>query len=133
MLSTMLLVFNPRARLTLARRQDAPTDVRVAAPVRGRPLREEIIRGAQEPEIVDLLERVAAGAGDVDVELTDAAWDRLAALGLLVPEGDVPSPVRFRGAPSAEAGAPARDRARLRVNPTLRSHDPCGAPFAEDR
>lgn len=138
------VVLNPRAKLTLVRRQGAVVAVTVKAPVRGRPLKAITFARVNEPALVDFLERLAAIAGAVEADLDDASWARLRDAGLFVAESAVPRPVRFRCDPgdpprdlvplaSAVPRAVTRARtAQLRVSEGLRSPAALrGGPFDE--
>src|SRR5215212_5707538 len=93
------LTFNPHAELIVRRRQGEVVAVTAAAPVRGRPLSVVTFTGDREPAIFDLLRQIAARAGEVEVELAEADWERLADAGLLVSDDQVPFPPRFRCPP----------------------------------
>lgn len=136
MTATTALTFNPLTELVVRRHGGEVVAVSAAAPQRGRPLRIFTFSRAEDPEIFELLLRIARGGGAIDVELGDAAYARMAEAGLLVPEDQIPSSPRFRCDPRdpprdllpARARAAARLDERLRVNPTLRYDDELRAP-----
>jgi hypothetical protein len=132
------LTFNPQTKITVTRCQGEVVAVTAAAPVRGRPLQVVTFSREKEPVIFDLLRRVATSGGAIDVELDDAAWERLAEVGLLVPEDQVSAAPRFRCSPRElplDLGPRRVPSGRLHVNPTLRYQDatrpPAEGPFAE--
>lgn len=130
------LTWNPEAALVVQRRQDQVVAVTATVPVRGRPLRVVTFSQQREPAIFDLLQRVAAGAGEVFVELAEADLERLAEVGLLAPEDKIPRAPRFRCPPRdppqellpRRPSAPAPSGERLQVNPTLRYRDEARPP-----
>lgn len=130
------LTFNPLTEFVLTRRDGDVIAVAAAAPRRGKPLRIVTFARDKDPEIFALLHRIASGGGQIEADLDDAAWDRLADAGLLVPEDQVPIRPRFRCDPRdpprdllpLRARITPRDPARLVVSPSLRFDGAIGAP-----
>lgn len=121
------LILNPHARLVAQERGAAP-DARapaysVRAPLRGRPLRPELV-GADHPAFaaLDALAR-ARGDGDLELELDDDVERELVRLGVLaapadIPERPTPSCALDDLAPPSTARPPTAD-AELRVAESL--------------
>src|SRR3954463_5735030 len=90
------LILNPRARLLIKRRGGEASAVIVAAPVRGRPLHVATFTAHDDPVVFRLLVQIAEQRGAFAADLDEARWSRLAGIGLLVAQGDVPFVPRFR-------------------------------------
>jgi hypothetical protein len=130
------LTFNPLTELVVRRRGGEIVAVSAAAPRRGRPLRIVTFSREEDPEIFELLRRIAGGGGAIEAELDDAVFARLTDAGLLLPEDEVPVLPRFRCDPRdpprdlvpRRTGAAAPAGGELQVNPTLRYDDEVRPP-----
>jgi hypothetical protein len=117
------LVLNPCVELIRRRRDGELRAIAVVAPVKGERLRMTNLARDREPALFAFAAAVASGSAHAELEAPLLA--RLVDIGLLVPAGRAPAPVRFHcsleDAP-ADLAAPSR-RERLRVDASLRYQD----------
>jgi hypothetical protein len=122
------LVLNPRAELVIDRRAGEIRAVTLRAPTRQRGLQITRVTTDDPPAVFEVLCRVAEGRA-VDVDLEDGEVDKLASMGLLVPNGQAPQPVLLRcPIDGAARGHHHQTSGSLVVNPTLRFRDEIGPP-----
>jgi len=122
------LVLNPRAELCVDRRSGEIRGVTLRAPTRERGLQITHVTREDPPAVFEVLRCVAEGRS-IDVDVDDHALGKLQTIGLLVPDGNVPRPVRL-GAPvdSFKAPVDVPPPSALVVNPTLVFHDEIAPP-----
>src|SRR4051794_20570446 len=89
------IVINPFAKVLPKYSGEEVVGFAIRAPVRGLPLRSEVVMRDQEPDFFQVLSQIAASSEGLEVELSEPHWERLERLGFFAPEGDIPTRVPY--------------------------------------
>src|SRR4051794_8599860 len=89
------IVVNPFAKVLPKYSGEEVVGFAIRAPVRGLPLRSEVVMRDQEPDFFQVLSRIAASPEGLEVELNESHWERLERLGFFAPQEDIPTRVPY--------------------------------------